>query len=98
MDMDHMANNHGSKTSSRSTLCIADLPDVVFTKVATFLPKSSRAIFAVAMNWSLQPSAISRAIISSSSASQNNPGKRKRSGGQYESERLDHEEWQGLDF
>ena len=75
--------NKRMKTTSPFSLHLTDLPDAVLADAATYLSKPSRALFAVAMtapsaswakfNCERRPSAASRAIISSSSATKKNP-------------------------
>lgn len=75
--------NKRMKTTSPFSLHLTDLPDAVLADAATYLSKPSRALFAVAMtapsaswakfNCERRPSAASKAIISSSSATKKNP-------------------------
>ena len=97
-----MASN-GSTNKRRRTspegLHITDLPDGFLADVGTYLSKPSRALFAAAMtapsaswckfNWTHQPSATSRTIISFSPADRS-----KKMGGKQRSEK----QWGVLDF
>ncbi|KAL7527050.1 hypothetical protein ACHAXR_001778 [Thalassiosira sp. AJA248-18] len=77
-----MADTESKKRRRTASLHISDLPDSIFADVAAYLPKPSRALFAVAMTappsswarswWERLPSATSKVILSSSFASQNN--------------------------
>ena len=68
------SNNKRRRTELEDTLHLSGLPDGIFTHVASFLAKPSRALFAVAMSWTTdnfcidgEQQQLSSVILSSSS-------------------------------